>query len=313
MWVCIHHCGGLGDRIKGITSSLLLAMFSRRRLLLTWESYDYTFLRPNKLNLTSHFHGQPLRLTSVLRTHGINKSPAAAFEMLKSIGEEQQDIFLSTNMEPHKLLTERWSSGMKWIFNGLQEGGLGDFTPEDLDELQGLVFKYLFTLDCGLLDDVQHARRALGLERIHYAGVHVRTGFAGTKLQEKNWHPKLIRHQDNWEKILEFAVWTANTLLGNDSLIFLACDSNLVKDLARKRFGHRIRTLNNLLMHVDQLPEGGKTKDERAAVLSMWIDLILLAESSALVHTDSGFGILAGQLCSLTNNRTLHHGLPCSY
>ena len=312
VWVCNGHCAGLGDRIKGITYSLLLAMFSQRRLFITWESYDYTFLRHNNLFLTTHMHGEPVSLFSVLRKPGISMSPDAAFKILMSIGENQTNIFLTTNMEPSRLLTDTWSSKTKWIPNGLQKTGLGDFSSEELDELQGQVFSYLFTLDHKLLDEVQHARSVIGLEDTRYVGVHVRTGFVGTEVQEVNYHPKLIRNQDNWEKILKCAVNTADRLLGNDSLIFLACDSNMVKDLAHRRYGHRIRTLNNTLMHVDELPEHERPEDKRQAIISMWIDLLLLAESYAIVRTDSGFAILAGQLCSLADNRTVD-GLHCSY
>ena len=239
-------------------------------------------------------------------------SPANASKLLMSIREEKQDIFLATNMEPSRLLNETWSSRITWIRNGLRKAGLGRFSPEELDELQGQVFNYLFTLDRNLLDEVRHARSVIGLRGTRYVGVHVRTGFAGSKFHETSYHPKLVRNHDNWEKILKCAVSTADRLLGNKSLIFLACDSNLVKDLAHRRYGHRFRTLNSILMHVDRLPESERPEDRRQAVLSMWIDLILLAESYAIVHTDSGFAVLAGQLCSLPKSRIVD-GLHCSY
>ena len=38
VWRCIAYqiCGGLGDRLRGITYSLLLAIFSRRNLVIMW-------------------------------------------------------------------------------------------------------------------------------------------------------------------------------------------------------------------------------------------------------------------------------------
>ena len=311
MWVCLHDCGGLGDRIKGMTYTLLLAMFSQRRLLITWESYDYTFLKP-VLNFTSHYHGRVLQLSSVFGEYGIDKKPAAASKILKSVGGKRRDIYLASNLEPYKLLSSKKRNlGIQWIVNGLKNTGLGDFRPEDMDGLLGPVFNYLFRLDSNLLDKVNQARSILGLEGNPYVGVHVRTGFAGAKFQEPDKNPKLVRQQHSWEEILECAVRTADRLLGNDSLIFLACDSIKVKDIAQKRYGQRIRTLHKKLMHVDRLPAGRKPEEKRAAILAMWMDLILMAESYALVRTDSGFAILAGQLCSLADNRTIH-GLHCS-
>ena len=310
VWVCLHDCGGLGDRIKGMTYTLLLAMFSQRRLLITWESYDYTFLTP-VLNFTSHYHGPVLQLSSIFGEYGIDKNPEAASKIFKSIGDEQQDIFLSTNLEPYKLLSSKKRNlGIQWIVNGLTNTGLGNFRPEDMDGLLGPVFNYLFRLDSNLLDKVNQARSILGLEGNPYVGVHVRTGFAGAKFQEPDANPKLVRDQHSWEKILECGVRTADRLLGNDSLIFLACDSIMVKDIAHRRYGQRIRTIHNKLMHVDRLPAGRKPEDERAAILTMWIDLILLAESYALVRTDSGFATLAGQMCPIPDHRIIH-GLHC--
>ena len=313
-WMCTPHhwCGGLGDRVKGITYTLLLALLSQRRLLITWEYFGYTFLRPNSILLSSHLSGQPLTLFSVPSKSGIDQSASDATKILRSIGGGKQNVFLATNLEPHKLLTEKWVSDAKWVHDGLKEAGLGDLSPEDVDKLQGLVFHYLFTLSHNLLDKVQHARSVLGLEGTRYVAVHVRTGFYGTKHEESEQHSKLIRLHDKWEKILQCAVRTADTFLGRESPIFLACDSNAVKEIARRRYGHRVRTLNTTLMHSDKLPEGRRPEDERAGILSMWIDLILLAESYALVHAKSGFAILAGQLCSLSDDRTVD-GLHCSY
>ena len=45
-------CGGLADRLRGIAFSLLLAVFSRRRLLLHWgmPNGEHVFLKPNLIN-----------------------------------------------------------------------------------------------------------------------------------------------------------------------------------------------------------------------------------------------------------------------
>ena len=49
VWQCsaLDYCGGLVDRMKGITYSLLLAIFSRRRLIINW---DDRFIQPNLIN-----------------------------------------------------------------------------------------------------------------------------------------------------------------------------------------------------------------------------------------------------------------------
>lgn len=49
VWQCstLDYCGGLADRMKGIAYSLLLAIFSRRRLIINW---DDKYVEPNLIN-----------------------------------------------------------------------------------------------------------------------------------------------------------------------------------------------------------------------------------------------------------------------
>lgn len=51
VWQCsvLDYCGGLADRMKGVTYALLLSMFSRRRLIVNW---DDTYLEPNLIDWT---------------------------------------------------------------------------------------------------------------------------------------------------------------------------------------------------------------------------------------------------------------------
>lgn len=52
-WQCPvqEHCGGLGDRIRGVSYALLLAMFSRRKLVIFWEGpSEGTYLHPHMID-----------------------------------------------------------------------------------------------------------------------------------------------------------------------------------------------------------------------------------------------------------------------
>ena len=60
-WQCsvYDYCGGLGDRIRGVAYALLLAVFSRRRLVVFWEApTEGQYLHPYMLNWTDEgvFH-----------------------------------------------------------------------------------------------------------------------------------------------------------------------------------------------------------------------------------------------------------------
>ena len=78
------------------------------------------------------------------------------------------------------------------------------------------------------------------------------------------------------------------------------------------KYGGRFRSLDNTLLHIDRMEKypHDLLQNETEGTLSMWVDLILLAEAFALVRTDSGFALAAGQLCSLPQHRTVN-GLYC--
>ena len=78
---------------------------------------------------------------------------------------------------------------------------------------------------------------------------------------------------------------TADKFIGNNSLIFLATDSNVVKEMAVNCYGSRFKTLNNHLVHSGFI-KGRRNvlKMEKEGILYGLVDLILLAESHVLVR-----------------------------
>ena len=344
VWLCdaYQHCGGLADRMKGITYSLLVAMFTRRRLQLSWGGSLYgeqTYLKPNAIDWTvpseqfgevgyyseDYFAFDPnletglhfLHLFSVLGGIGIDVSVEDLEHSLRLIAESNSSsnkvIILSTNLEPNALMNRTKNLGQQWIIDGLKQYGLYQLSFQDLDDLVGIVFRYLFQFTDELIAELSSARGVLGIsEHQKYTGVHLRTGFAGSPSQETVDHPKLIRTKQEWERVLNCAVKTADSLLGQTSVLFLATDSSLVKHLAIAEHGSRFRTLDNTLIHLDRMEKYPHEpfQNETEGTLSTWIDFLLLAESYAQVRTDSGFPFAAGQLCSLPPTRT-YNGLWC--
>jgi hypothetical protein len=63
-WQCSvnDYCGGLGDRIRGVVYALLLAIFSRRRLVVYWDTpSEGQYLHPHMLDWTDKKISQFLR------------------------------------------------------------------------------------------------------------------------------------------------------------------------------------------------------------------------------------------------------------
>ena len=350
VWQCtlLEYCGGLVDRMKGITYALLLAMFSRRRLILYWGGPEHTYLRPNMIdwtddvvydymgqyNVFTEYEGDAaifdkkrpnleeggndalpyeFRMFSILAPSGVDVSASELRYNLEIIGSRVKTVTLSTNLEPCTLLSTEKTAEQKWILDGLRWTGLASLSPQDVDNVVGIAFRYLFQMSPELILEVAHARSVLGLDSVPYTGVHIRTGFAGSPDSHEDInHPKLMRIESNWEDVLSCAISSADSFLGNSSLLFLATDSVLVKHLAVSKYGARIRTLDNRLIHLDKLEKqpGAQHQNQTEGILTSWVDFLLLAEAYSHVRGSSGYPWAAGLLCSIPNERLIN-GSSC--
>ena len=344
MWMCdaYEYCGGLADRLKGITFSLLVAMFTRRRLLLSWGSsvfgeqsfvkpnmidwfvptekieetvfYDLTYLTDSESDASEDIMQKYFffSMFSILGGIGVDRSVEELELSLSMLNDKLTNIALTTNLDPSDLKNRTKSAGQQWIIEGLRRHGLDHLSSQEIKELVGIVFRYLFQFTDELIANVNSAHRVLGLGHQKYVGVHIRTGFAGSPSQETVKHPKLIRKMQDWEAILKCAVDTSRSLLGPTSVIFLATDSTLVKRIAVDKYDSQVKTLDNTLTHLDRMDKFPHEpyKNESEGTLASWVDFILLAEAYLQVRTNSGFSAVAGQLCMLPSSRAFN-GLLC--
>lgn len=336
-WQCsVHeHCGGLGDRIRGVAYALLLAIFSRRRLVVFWEApTEGMYLHPHMIDWRDEHTFEFLRrhggganadvpsidpyifdLKVILNSAGELVNVASHSDMeyyQRTIASNVSHVVISTNMEPSSLLNPERNGNQEWILAGLKWSGLSHLTPAELNDVVGIVFRYLFSIDKKVLKEMHLATDTLGLGSSPYTALHVRTGFAGIgEYQELARHPKLEHNVSKWHFALDCALDTANrrgngSRQGNGSVVFLAADSNLVKDIAISKYGHRIRTLRNTLVHVDKLPRDHVlSSTEREGILVTWVEFLLLAQAEVLVRGDSGYSWTAGVLCGPYGNRTV--------
>lgn len=342
VWVCDAYqaCGGLADRVKGATYALILAMLSQRALYLNWRDSSFgeqTFLQPSVIDWTltdkqkvymyaysdememeespqDNSKVKQVHIFSILGGIGVDLPMEDLKMSLDAIGGETQWLLLETNMEPSSLLNNTKTASLEWIKQGMDALGLAKLSPEDVDSLVGLVFRYLFKFTEQLLVELGTARKALGLDNQPYVGVHVRTGFAGSIKQESVDHPKLFRSMWQWDKTLSCAHKYTTKELGSSSFLFLATDSYLVKmKTLDDRYRHQFRSLDNTVVHLDKIDKFPHDAEdfETEGVLNTWIDLILLAESYSIIHGRSGFSFLAQSLCFIPRTRVID-GLQCT-
>ena len=334
-WHCPtqDYCGGLGDRIRGVTYALLLAIFSRRQLVIFWEGPPegaylkphmvdwrdkvvYEFMRNNaagKNEMPESFEAPFMFSFKVVLTkqgkivNDVSESDMSYYQRI--IASNKTNVIISTNLEPCSLLDSKRNGNQDWIRSGLIWSGLAHLLPSDLDDTVGLVFRYLFKLREDILDEVMAAREVLGLMG-PYTALHLRTGFASMNHHEELMrHPKLQQNVSVWQTVLHCAVKAANHFLGNNSLVYLATDSNLVKEMAVTQYPQRFRTLKNSLVHVDKLGKSQhqqlEPREEGEGVVVVWVELLILAQAKVLVKGESGYSWTSGLLCGMHGNRTI--------
>ena len=317
-------CGGLSDRLRGMSYALLLAVFSHRRLVLCWESAnERTYIKPNMINWTDDYLEKNLNND---KSEKINMIFPDAIEFnvfarstdpflsetkdnlgncLNYISGKRRLIIMRSNVEVFTLLSNFTTYNQQWLIDGLKRAGLYNLSNNELDDILGIVFRYLFKLDSELVKELFRAKAALRINDYPYTAVHLRTGFVGNNLIHES-HNKLIRKKDYWKSVLKCAVSTADQFLGQNRLIFLATDSKLVKKMAIKTYGARFRTLNNYLLHVDKIDKAKMPPQKvKEGVLHSLIDLLLLAQSYVQIRGKSGYSWVAGLLCGIPNEHLI--------
>ena len=307
-------CGGLGDRLRGIVYTLLLAVFSGRRLLLHWgmPNGENVYLKPNLINwVPEKSDTENMMVLSVLNT------TSSLDSAMKTIGKNTSvNVALNTGLELELIKAPKFKP--QWLIDGLKRTGLVVLTNSEINAIFGIAFRYLFGFTSDVFQAVNKAKLLLGLDTQKYVAVHIRSCFAGSNFDNSP-HAKCIRKKEQWEQMLQCAASVANTSTGSNSSIFLATDSNLVKDLATKMSGVRYRTLDVVLTHVDRVnKKRGPTEAESKGLLSVWVDFLELAQSYIQVRggsdwiRGSGFDLGSGHLCGLPKNQTFNGLKNCA-
>jgi hypothetical protein len=138
---------------------------------------------------------------------------------------------------------------------------------------------------------------------------------------------KIYRNPSDWEKSLTCSVKLAGRFFGPETPLFLATDSSKVKEMALEKYKERFVMINVTLQHVaftekKEKLEKSEVEDNATSSLAesksvtadpildiggvdgymaTWIEFLLLARASAMVHSISGFSSTAAQFCSMHN------------
>ena len=330
-------CSGIGDQFYKIQQAFLLAVAFDRVFILHWDALSMKTFRhivPNQIQWNNfnkpagmHLNTEPELTKLTSKEH---------FRTLMRILGNRGRTHVTIG---HALLVP-FGKGLSRILNADKDGAftkmswyalhVGDRKGIPMSVLCGNLLRYLFTFSQEVLEKVDQAQKQIGIFDTPYVGVHIRTGFFGTKYQEvgKFSRFKISRADDKWQSTMSCSTRLASKLLTPDAPVYLATDSYMVKTQAAKGYGSQIRSINVTLQHVALLKETKHSKHKLGSVsitragstskntepdeirgittlsgvdgyMATWVDFLLLARADILVHSISGFSTVAGQFCSV--------------
>mmetsp|Transcript_38431 Transcript_38431/g.109975 ORF Transcript_38431/g.109975 Transcript_38431/m.109975 type:complete len:382 (-) Transcript_38431:360-1505(-) len=213
------HDGGFGDQSNGLSTSLYLAMLTRRALFVNWthEDTDFgAFLGNNALNLALplNFRGNCTRA----RTSG-NKHWGGIYA---DILDEAPCLIIHTNMPPSIMLE---------ILEGTVYNMSGTIVPKT--HAVGCAMRYLFSFETAYSSIEDHVRLVMSRDNgpipAQYLGVHMRFGdgsFEGSN--GSNTTRKLVADAIGCAIRLGHQTFEAN----DDWGIFFASDSPSAREIA---------------------------------------------------------------------------------
>ena len=311
-WACETpiKCSGLGDQFYRIQLVFLLAIMTERVFIISWDKESQKtmkYLQPNEIDWSFFDRSLGMHTNHDIQRLVQKKHYSTLFRLLNS-------------SKPHITMTDEsyvpfLRGYYKSIHNdpnfmhGFDQLGLGDILSlsssknqkESVTFIGGEILRCLFKFSPEVISTVTGVEKSLGiLHNQHYLAVHIRTGFLGNDFEEVgHFSPyKIYRRHSLWLSTLDCSLKLADRIIGPGSPVYLASDSYVVKELALKRYGGRIRTTNMTLQHVQFI--GDKRREVKPdGFIATWVDFLLLARSHVLVHSISGFSSIAGQFCSI--------------
>mmetsp|Transcript_10840 Transcript_10840/g.19809 ORF Transcript_10840/g.19809 Transcript_10840/m.19809 type:complete len:1095 (-) Transcript_10840:351-3635(-) len=328
-------CGGMGDRMHGIATTLFSAILTKRVMLIRWtHPFEITeaFL-PRQINWTT----SGSECGSNHRTLDLMSFHKARVEMHHHISRESHILYNSKlfveDKEKFDTLTALTDKCVALrvnvdlfnpIFVDLELNNGYSTRPERLsvagyfESLLGSVFKFLFEPSPKLNSRVDDEQMYLNQKGAGSVAIHFRTGFAGSNvgIQDKFDLSDQPAHLDQFSKFRSCASNLRGIvpLTNITSDVYLATDSQLI----RRKYCSESHTMCSDLAptHIDirhhdqnRVPSHGKKSSTPG-----WdglIELMLLARSPCLVMSCSGMSLLAAHIGDAYANKCAYRGFDC--
>ncbi|XP_069114159.1 uncharacterized protein [Argopecten irradians] len=281
-----ENCGGWSDRLSGILSTLVLAALTNRTFKINFDSpcmlseflrpnlYDWTMEPSDVANRSSSYH---ILSNSLYHKMGKELTPTGLHKYF------QADVcYVRMNWDLTRKF-RRYPNIQKyapWI------------TDLQFSDIYYKIFNTLFKPSEGISKDLSDIRENINSKKTVCA--HLRMGGNPSM---RNDH---ARNDKNSLKV----VWSFLDNFNSSSYnIFIATDDDSVRHGARDRYRDRCVDIKGNILHIDQTSY--RQGDVCEGFKKQLLDFLFLTTCDVLVLSNSGFGMMAAYL------RTLTTGLYC--
>jgi hypothetical protein len=290
----IHqHCSGTGDRQRAIAAMFIVAVLTKRILLIDMDNPVplSQILEPHLINwkdIPTHVDDLPSEYQDILNS----RDPALHRPQDFAIGLKPQVVRLLANQPSG--LHEIWNTTE--MQTHLAAYGEPKHSPVPID-MYRIIFNSLFRPTTALTRTVQAQRHTLGLHLSEsYVAMHVRAGGDWGGRDEARYKVS---------GLLPFYKIACSLLPGNETPIVVISDTLAAKTALHAIDPDRVRIVSDMmLVHEDKsLRNSGASLQ---ASLNVWSDILILAQSKCLVMSRGSFSMLAERLGEVHGQSRCH-------
>ena len=313
-------CAGYGDRVRGMISLFYLAILTDRAFLIHWKKPKplERFLTPKNINWTFPIPLLETRKHFWKDINGPRKKDLDGWLTRNSstfaslMKKENFNVYFDKPVEivtSNVYFAESAMQANKYLMQQAQNLEISPLLPGPRRYAKiGCAFDVLFNKSPGLQNALQNTRKKLRENSAFVIGIHIRLGdnqFGrnNTRVSESDF-PKYFFCAKRVERKL------FNLDDRKQARWFLATDSLLVKDYARKHFAEKVITEENKPEHLDLFKKDKKPISDEG-MMSVLHDHFMLAECDFLVLSRSSFSETAVGV-GIHNSKTYTFGENCS-
>ncbi|CAF4668055.1 unnamed protein product [Rotaria sp. Silwood1] len=298
-YLCREWCGGWGDRLRGITSTFILAILSRRRFYIDmpYPCEVTKFLKPNL------YDWKPIKYESYrkqlyIETTRNNQLAQAIYKKISSTNfitewSQYDDIYITTNGD---YITPALAN--KHIQNLVSLLNLS-YNESSQARLFPLLYELLFLPTKQVMNLVDQLLIKLNDEKSfkkQLICLHIRVGKNPSMATDK----QLIYRDTIVEDILQFV--DKNLTINKNSMIFITSDSmNINQYILNKYNTSQSMSIPGPIIHIDRLSSSYSSNEQCQGFLKVISDFYVLGECDTLIMARSGFSEWASRRRYLIN------------